>query len=190
MLTVGVTFVGTVVANPASFDSDPAAVVASGACRPLSGLEITWLTLAELEAAPRALLSVLLALLDAGVAGQEPRLLEPLAQLEVELAQGLGDPVAQRAGLGRGAAPVQVRGDVELLDRLRGREGLAGEHLQGLVAAEVVLHGLVVQLDLAGAGPQVHAGHRRLPLSGRVVVSRLRAQRFSFVSFTGWGFWA
>src|SRR5688572_28466399 len=133
MLTAGVTFVGTVVAKPASFDSDPAATVASGACRPPSGLEITWLTLAELEAAPRALLSVLLALLDARVAGEEPRLLEPLAQLEVELAQGLRDPVAQRAGLGGRPASLHVGAHVELLDHLRHREGLLGEHLQGLV---------------------------------------------------------
>ena len=59
------------------------------------------LTLAELEAATGALLPVLLALLDAGVARQEARLLEPLAQLEVEHAQRARDAVAQRAGLRR-----------------------------------------------------------------------------------------
>src|SRR5688572_24450790 len=58
------------------------------------------LTLAELEAATRSLLSVLLALLDPRVAGQETGLLQALAQLEVHHAERAGDAVAQGAGLG------------------------------------------------------------------------------------------
>src|SRR5205814_4538276 len=129
-------------------------------------------TLAELEAAPRALLSVLLALLDARVPGEEPRLLEALAQLQVELAQRARDTVAQRARLGNGPAPGEGGHHVELLGRLRDREGLLGQHLQRLVPAEVVVERRVVEADLAGAGAQPYAGDRRLALAGGVVLDR------------------
>src|SRR5438067_3741002 len=94
MLTVGVTpWPGaslTLVDKPSSWSA--AGRDGPEACRPpRGGSKFEWLTLAELEAAPRALLSVLLALLDAGVPGEEARLLEPLAQLQVELAQGPRD---------------------------------------------------------------------------------------------------
>src|SRR6185436_9102873 len=113
----------TVVAKPSSWS---AAGHAGPAGLPASSrrLEIESLTLAELEAAPRALLSVLLALLDAGVPGQESRLLEALAQLEVELAQRARDAVADRARLGRRPAAGDDGQHVELLGRFRDREGL------------------------------------------------------------------
>ncbi len=57
------------------------------------------LPLAELEALAGAGLSVLLAFLLAGVAGQEPGRLEALAQLAVELEQGARDAVADGARL-------------------------------------------------------------------------------------------
>src|SRR4029079_17459932 len=107
MLTVGAPpapCVGfTVVAKPSSWS---AAGHAGPAGLPASSrrLEIESLTLAELEAAPRALLSVLLAFLDAGVPGQEAGLLQPLPQLEVEFAERARDAVTDGAGLGGGAA--------------------------------------------------------------------------------------
>src|SRR5215471_7685448 len=89
----GSPFIVTGVDQPTSLATAPRPAVASGLSGPLCGLVIVvnGLSLAELEAAPRALLSVLLALLHAGVPGQESRLLELLAQLDVELAQRPGD---------------------------------------------------------------------------------------------------
>src|SRR6188474_1521374 len=108
----------TVVAKPSSWS---AAGHAGPIGLPASSrrLEIKWLTLAELEAAPRALLSVLLALLDAGVPREESRLLEALAQLEVELAERARDAMTDGPGLSGGAAPGDDGQHVELLGRLR-----------------------------------------------------------------------
>src|SRR5688572_7664590 len=62
------------------------------------------LPFAELEALARALLSVLLALLDARIARQEAFLLEPWPQLQVVFDQRARDAEAQGAGLARDAA--------------------------------------------------------------------------------------
>src|SRR5439155_9500706 len=86
-------------------------------------------TLAELEATARALLAVLLPLLDPSVPGEEARLLEPPAQLHVDRADHAGHAVPQRAGLGRHASPLQLGSNVELLVGLRDREGLLDQHL-------------------------------------------------------------
>src|SRR3954454_17471392 len=64
----------------------------------------------------------LLALLDAGVAREEPAALELAAQVGVGLQQRTTDPVAQRAGLGGDAAAVHPRDDVHarlVADRLQ-----------------------------------------------------------------------
>src|SRR5829696_4164475 len=75
------------------------------------------LSLAELEAFARSLLPVLLAFLDARVAGQEPRLLQPLPEFDVELDQRPGDSQPQRAGLAGDAAAGDGRQHVELVRR-------------------------------------------------------------------------
>src|SRR5688572_5594740 len=206
MLTVGAcapwpavcSFVVTLVDNPSSLQPRPPRR-APGLTGLSRGSKCGVLPLAELEAAAGALLPVLLALLDAGVPGEEARLLEPLAQLEVEHAQRAGDAVPQRAGLGHRAAPVEVRDHVELLQGLGHRERLLGHHLQGLVAPEVFVDGAVVQLHLAVAGPQPDTGDRGLPLARGVVLEgvRGRAQRarsclfsFSTCGFCAWCGWA
>src|SRR6266545_3968470 len=144
------------------------------------------LTLAELEAAPGALLSVLLALLDAGVPREESRLLEALPEFQVELAQRARDAVADGSRLRRRTTAGDDGQHVELLGRLRDREGLLGHHLQRFVAAEVVVEGLVVEMDLARAGAQPHARDGRLALSGRVVLDGC-AQTLSLLQRHGLG---
>src|SRR5687768_3391483 len=73
------------------------------------------LPLAELEAFARSLLSVLLAFLDARVARQEARLLEPLPQLDVVLDERARDPEPQRSRLAGGAAAGDRGQHVELV---------------------------------------------------------------------------
>src|SRR6266545_6437963 len=179
MLTGGVTLVPcvvfTVVAKPSS-SSAAGHAGPVGLPAPSRRLEMKRLnqppslTLAELEAAPGALLSVLLALLDAGVPREESRLLEALPEFQVELAQRARDAVADGSRLRRRTTAGDDGQHVELLGRLRDREGLLGHHLQRFVAAEVVVEGLVVEMDLARAGAQPHARDGRLALSGRVVL--------------------
>src|SRR5918911_1676275 len=119
------------------------------------------LSLRELEALARALLSVLLALLDAGVARHEARLLERAPEVAVELHQRARDAVADGSGLTRGAAARDVDDDVELVRRVGHLEGLADDYAQGLVG-EVLLEGLAVDADFAGARTEVDARGRRL----------------------------
>src|ERR1700712_3178406 len=59
------------------------------------------LALRELERLARLGAAVLLALDDAGVAGQEAALLEDAAQIRLEIGQGLGDAVTHGTGLAR-----------------------------------------------------------------------------------------
>src|SRR4029079_2592996 len=75
------------------------------------------LTFTELEALARALLSVLLALLDPRVARQEAFFLQPRPQLEVVLHERARDAEAERAVLSGDAAARDGREDVELIRR-------------------------------------------------------------------------
>src|SRR5438105_14634693 len=80
------------------------------------------LPLAELEPAAGALAAVLLTLLDARVAGQEAAAAERGPELGVGENQGLGDAMAQRAGLPRDPAAQHLRLHVELRLGLRQSE--------------------------------------------------------------------
>src|SRR5713101_3417960 len=131
-------------------------------------------TLAELEAATGALLPVLLPLLGAGVPGEESRLLELAPQLEVEHAEGPRDAVAQGPRLGGDPAAVQGGQDVEFLVGLGQRERLLDQHLQGFMAAEVLVERLLVQGHLARAGAQVDPCDRGLALARPVILDGSR----------------
>src|SRR5215213_10239413 len=117
------------------------------------------LSLRELEALARALLPVLLALLDAGVARDQAGVLERGAQVCVELDQGACDAVANRAGLARGSAALDVDQDVEFAGRLRQLERLADDHPQRLVR-EILFESLLVDADIARAWAQVDTRRR------------------------------
>src|SRR5262249_19058823 len=107
----------------------------------------------------------LAALLDPGVAGQEAASLEVAAQLGVDLGQGPGDAVANRAGLTADAAAVDTDADVDAALVAGDGERLLGHRLvQG--PREELLEAALVDFELAVAGDQGHAGDRGLALAG------------------------
>src|SRR2546430_925733 len=91
--------------------------------------------------------TVLLALLDPRVTGEEAGLLQRLPGVAVPLDQRAGDGQAQRAGLPGDAAALEVRPDVERLRLVQDHQRLADELLVHLVR-EVLLQRLAVQLEL------------------------------------------
>src|SRR5688572_5527845 len=129
------------------------------------------LTLAELEPLAGSGQSVLLAFLRAGVAREEAFLAQLRAQLLVVLHEGARDAEAQGAGLAGHAAAGRRREHVELVDGFGQDQGVADDELQNL-RGEVVLDGLAVDDDLSRAGPEEHAGGRRLAPARPVILSR------------------
>src|SRR5262249_54019785 len=109
----------------------------------------------ELETRARAALTVLLALLLARVAGQEPALLERGAVGGVEQLERARDAVAQRVGLAGDPAAVQSRGDVVAPDPVHGLERLVDDHARRF-AREVVLERAPVDAELPAADPQAN----------------------------------
>src|SRR5512139_89698 len=114
------------------------------------------LPLAELEALPRSGQPVLLALLAARVARQEPFLLQARPQLAVVLDERARDPQPYGAGLPRHAASGDRRIDVELVCRLGQQQRLLDLGAQRL-GGEEVLELPAVDADRSGAGPEEHA---------------------------------
>src|SRR5437660_650371 len=91
------------------------------------------LSLRELEALAGAFLSVLLAFLDAGIAGNQARLFQRRSQVAVVFNQGPRDPVTNSAGLASGATAGNVYQHVKLVRRLSQLQRLANNHSQSLV---------------------------------------------------------
>src|SRR5258706_8445101 len=115
------------------------------------------LALGVLRSLAGLLQAVLLALLLAGVAGEEPGPLERDAQLAVELGQRTGDAEAQRAGLPADAAAVDRRVDVVALVGGRQTQRLGDDH-PGRLRREVPRDRAPVDDDRAGARAQPDAG--------------------------------
>src|SRR5262245_13464925 len=87
------------------------------------------LALRELEASSRLGPAVLLALDGAGIAGQEPALLQHAAELGLEARERDRDAVPDGAGLARHPAPAHGADDVVLPFALGGDERLFQDHL-------------------------------------------------------------
>src|SRR4051812_29689765 len=120
-----------------------------------------------------ALQAVLLALLDARVAREEPGLAQRRAHGFVVRYQRAGDAVANRFGLARRAAALHLYQDVKGALRVRQAQG----QRDGLLVSqprETLLQRLSVDDDVAGAGLQLHAGDRTLaaPHAGAEVPRR------------------
>src|SRR5581483_9148891 len=150
------------------------------------------LPLGVLELRAGAGLPVLLPLLHPGIAGEETRPLERLAQLVVELQERARDAVADRPRLAAGPAPAHVHDRVELPPRVRQLERLGDHHPQRL-AREVVLEGAPVDQDAALAGLQPDAGDGGLAASGSVEAGddgHETPQRARARMASGSGFWA
>src|SRR5512144_1912225 len=110
----------------------------------------------------------LLALDHAGVAGEEPGLLQRRAvRLDVDGVERTRHAEPQGTGLAGDAAPVDAGDHVEAAREVRGHERLVDELLVQLVR-EVALQGAAVDGPLAGAGDQAHTSHGLLaPAGGR-----------------------
>src|SRR5579883_1300009 len=124
------------------------------------------LPLAVLRSLAGLLETGLLALLHPGVAGEESGLLQNRAvRLDVRLVQRAGDAQAQRAGLAGDAAAVDPGDHVVAAVQLQDVERLVDFLLVHLVR-EVRVEGPAVDLPLAGAGHDAHAGHGLLAAPG------------------------
>src|SRR3954462_11871900 len=126
--------------------------LALGELRPLAGL---------LEAG-------LLALLHARVAREEAAALELRAEVGIGVDERAGDPVAQRAGLGRDAAAVDLRHHVHPVLVADGLERLADVALKR-EAREVLLERAPVDRVGARARTEDHAGDGGLALARRAI---------------------
>src|SRR5690606_22941539 len=114
------------------------------------------LTLRELRRLAGLLETGLLALDDAGVAREEPGLLERRAVvLAVDLVEGAGDREAQGARLTRGAAARDLGLDVVGAEQVEHLERVVDELLVQLVG-EVVLECAAVHEELPAAGDEAH----------------------------------
>src|SRR5436190_14729645 len=136
------------------------------------------LPLAELRCLACLVEAGLLALDDAGVAGEEPCALEGCAELRIDLDERTGDAVPHRAGLARRAAAVQAHAKVVLAletgDLERSRRQHPVHH-----AREVVLDCLAVDPRRAAAGAQDHARDGGLALAGAEILSGSRHLPFT-----------
>src|SRR3989344_9609393 len=124
--------------------------------------------LAELLPATSAVQADLLALDFAGVAGDETSAAQFGLQGSVEIDQGAGHTVTDGTGLTGFATTVDVDLDVERFSVVGQHQGLLDHHDGGLTA-EVLLNGLAVDDDMAGALLDEDAGGGRLATAGAVV---------------------
>src|SRR3972149_10587320 len=125
------------------------------------------LALGELEALSGLGLAVFLALDGAGVAGQEPALLEHGAELGLVAGERLGDAMTDGAGPAGKPAAAHGADDVELALALGGDERLHQGHLSdgpGKIGDVI----FAVDGDLAGTPLHPDAGDRVLALAGGV----------------------
>src|SRR5688572_1914584 len=147
------------------------------------GSKFLLLPLRELEAFSSALLSVLLAFLDSGIAGDQTGVFERLPQVAIILEQRASDAVTNRSRLARRAAAGDVDDEVELVGRFRQLQRLANDHAQRFVG-EIPVEGFVIDLDLTAARPQVDARRCRLSPS-RSVILNFSHSNLSSLSFGG-----
>src|SRR5580704_15990215 len=134
-------------------------------CRPGVRWRAAALPLGVLRRLPGLLQAVLLALLDPGVPGEEPGLLQRRAVLRVDQRQRAGHAEPQRTRLPGDAAARDAGDDVELAFRAEGHERLVDQLLVHLVR-EVHVERPAVDQPLAGAGEDPDAGDRLLAPAG------------------------
>src|SRR5262245_4348675 len=125
------------------------------------------LALRELEASSRLGPAVLLALHGAGVAGQEPPLLQHAAKFGLITGKGDRDAVPDGAGLARQSTPSYGADDIVLALALGGNERLLQDHLQN---GPREIGGMVLagDCDSAGAALYPDAGDGVFPLAGGI----------------------
>src|SRR5262249_30175842 len=144
--------------------------------RPTTPLQAAALPLRELGCFARLVQAGLLALDLAGVAGEEALALERDAEVGVDLDEGAGDAVADRAGVARGAAAVPPDAQVVGARELGGLERRQ-DHLPMGEPREVRGELLAVDPRLPGPRTEDHPGDGGLPLPGAEVLGRSRHQK-------------
>src|SRR5919201_2314210 len=143
------------------------------------------LALGELGGLARLVEAGLLALDDAGIAGQEAFALERDAQVRVGLDERAGDSVPDRAGLAARSAAVDADTDVELaldLGHLQRRQ----RELPVDDPRKVLLDRPAVEPGRAVARTEDDAGDRGLALAGAAVLRLLGHQLVTFSSVGAW----
>src|SRR5450432_2906622 len=123
------------------------------------------LALGELEALACALLSVLLALLHARIAGEKSILAQRGAQFGVEHRNGAGQAHAYGSGLSTDAAAFGGDHHVHLIMQIGELERLGGVVLPRKIR-EILFGGAAVYGEFAGAGAQKHACNRLFAAAG------------------------
>jgi hypothetical protein len=128
------------------------------------------LSLRELEALPRSLLSVLLAFFGPRIARYHAFGLELGAQLSVKQHESSGDAKADCIGLSGNSAAAHVCQDVER-GRSVGRDQcpFRGDALRG--RHKVFIECFAVDFELAAAGTKKNTRDRRLAASGSVILN-------------------
>src|SRR3984885_9605877 len=114
------------------------------------------LSLAELEPATRALLSVLLAFLHTRVAGQESVLAQRRTQLRVQLGEGARNAHAHRSGLAADAATLDLCAHLDLIEHLRKFQRLDRGGVPRDVA-KIIVNRAIVPGELRRSGFDVDA---------------------------------
>jgi hypothetical protein len=126
----------------------------------------------ELEPLASALLSVLLALVLAGVTGEEAGLLELRAKFPIEFDQGARDSETDCVSLTSHAAAMGKNQDVELFCHLGDEKRLPNRDAQGF-GREVVVERTPVDGNIALAGPEKYTRNRRFAATGSKVLLNL-----------------
>src|SRR6185312_2263589 len=132
---------------------------------------VPWnLPLAELEALACSLLSVLLALFTASIAGEEAFNLQLLTQLHVKLQQGAGNAHLQSPSLAIDSAAINIGVDIKSGRSLAHHQRLADFHPLR-VGQKVLVELTSIHSELTAAGPQKNACHARLATPGTVILN-------------------
>ena len=138
------------------------------------------LPLGKLEAFPCALLSVLLAFLDSGIASDQASVFERRPQVGIEFEQGSSYAVTNGSGLSRWTTAAHVDYQIKLVRGFRQLQRLANDHAQRFVG-KIPVERLVINLDFAAAGSQIDPRRCRLPPS-RSVILNFSHSNLSFLS--------
>ena len=128
------------------------------------------LPLRELEALARALLPVLLSLLNSRIACHQPGLLQRRTKIPIEFNQRPCDPMPNSARLTRWATARNVDQNVKLVCRIRQLQRLANNHAQCFVG-KVLRKRFPINNYLTSARSQINSRGRGLAPSRTVVLN-------------------
>ena len=123
-----------------------------------------YLSLGELEAPPRPAPAIFFPLNHTGIPGKVTVTPQAGVIALIYLAQGAGKAVAAGARLTAVPAAVYIDENIKLIFIVRHHQWLADHHrmlAQGKILSDI----FAVNQNISAAGPDIHAGNRRLPSS-------------------------